>query len=230
MKKTVLKNSNSSVSTWKLIFIFVLGLSSLNLMAQRDQTLFNKSGRIGLFVSTGAEFGNKNTGLNSAATGGAAFVLGDIFLGGYGTAGAAFDELIWDEDINRIDLAHGGLWLGFNTMQHKMIHPFASVKVGWGAVDIDVDRLEDFEFDENDWTIRDNDALDNVFVTTPEIGLELNITRFLRVSGSVGYRFVNGVNASNYEKDAFNDVMGNVSLKLGWFGRDKERKSWYRRW
>lgn len=210
----------------KTILFLVLGFLSLNVFAQKDQTLFNNSGRIGFFVNAGTEFGKESSALN----GGFAFVLGDIFLGAYGTAGAPFEELVWDEDINRIDLAHGGLWLGFNTLQHKMVHPFASVKAGWGAVDIDFDRLEDFEIDENDWTIRDNDALDNVFVTTPELGLELNITRFLRISGSVGYRFVYGVNDTNYDKDAFNDVLGNVSIKLGWFGRDRGKHDWRWRW
>ena len=194
---------------------------------------FNRSNRIGFFLSGGTDFGIANQDFNSTITGGGAIILGDLFLGAYGAAGANFDELIWDEDIESIDLAHGGLWLGFNAMQHKMLHPFASVKVGWGAVDIDFDRLDNYEFDPDDeefWNIRDNDALDNVFVTTPELGLELNLTRFLRVSGSVGYRWVKGVNSTAYKEDSFDSVLGNVTLKLGWFGKNKARTDWKWRW
>lgn len=218
----------------KTILITLLGVLTMNLFAQKDETIFNRSNRVGFFLSTGSDFGINNKDFNSTVNGGGAIILGDMFIGAYGTAGANFDQLIWDEEIRSIDLAHGGLWLGFNAMQHKMLHPIASVKVGWGAVDINFDELENYDFDpesEESWNIRDNDALDNVFVSTPEIGLELNLTRFLRVSGTVGYRWVKGVDAaSRYDVDSFDGVLGNVTLKLGWFGKNRSKNSWKWRW
>lgn len=194
-----------------IIKIFVLVCLTLQLSAQRDNTLVNHTGRVGFFFSTSMEFNNEVNDVNSYGGGGFGLVLSDFFIGGYGSAGANFDNLIYDNDIERIELAHGGLWLGYTPFQHAVVHPFASLRTGWGAVGIEFD-----DFDE--------DEIDNVYVMTPELGLEVNIFRFLRVAGSASYRKVNGINNTNYDSDVFDGFGGRIALKIGWFGRNKRHE------
>ncbi|MFK7936671.1 MAG: hypothetical protein AB8G22_24370 [Saprospiraceae bacterium] len=203
-----------------ICFVMLLGLT-LQLSAQRDNTLVNSTGRVGLFFSTSMEFNQPVNDVNSFGGGGFGIVLSDFFIGGYGSAGANFDELIYNDDIETIELAHGGLWFGFTPFQHYVIHPFASVRTGWGGVGIDVDDWDDWD---------DQDEFDSVFVVTPEVGLEVNVFRFMRIAGSVSYRQVNGINNSNYASDAFDGVGGRVALKFGWFGRNRKHEHNHRKW
>lgn len=196
-------------------------LACLQLQAQ-DQTLFNRSNRVGIFVSTLTEVGPIYDPNEVSMGGGLAVVLGNTFLGAYGVAGLDYDQLFFDEELERIDLAHTGLWYGFMPAQGSVIHPIASVRAGWGVVNVNIDDFEDFIDDDNIFDIQDDDLNDNVFVLTPELGLEVNITRWFRVAGTAGYRWVNGVNTPNLSNDDFTGWTGNLALKIGWFGRDKK--------
>lgn len=202
----------------KLICCVFLLIFGLQLSAQRDNTLVNSTGRVGLFFSTSMEFNQPVNDVNSYGGGGFALVLSDFFIGAYGSAGARFPELFYDNDLETIELAHGGLWLGFTPFQHNTIHPFASVRTGWGAVGIDIDDFDDA------------DDFDSVFVLTPEVGLEVNIFRFMRIAGSVSYRKVNGIDNSNYSADIFDGMGGRVALKFGWFGRNRRHEHQHRKW
>ena len=110
---------------------------SLQLFAQ-DQTVFNRVNRIGFFVTPLFEVGPLVDPTESSVGGGAALVLGNSFIGGYGLAGIDYEQLILDEDIEQIDLAHGGLWFGYVPLQGAVLHPYASVRAGFGAVNIEV--------------------------------------------------------------------------------------------
>ena len=77
-----------------------------------------------------------------------------------------------------IKFGHGGLWLGFAPKSDKLIHFYGSTKIGWGKARLRQDK-------ENVFT-------DRVFVLTPEMGLEVNLTEWLKMSFTAGYRWVNG--------------------------------------
>lgn len=53
--------------------------------------------------------------------------------------------------------------------------------------------------------------------------MELNITQWFRVAGTVGYRYVDGVSENRgYASDEFNGLLGNLTFRFGWFGWDRE--------
>ncbi|MCB0679658.1 MAG: hypothetical protein KDC32_01655, partial [Saprospiraceae bacterium] len=194
----------------KRIFLFaLLALAICDLQAQ-DQTVFNRANRFGVFVSPMFEQGPLNEPWRTSAGGGLGFVFGDFFLGAYGLAGLDYDQLLADEEVDRIDLAHGGLWIGYTPEQHRILHPYAATRIGFGAVDIDVDYLDDDGFGPDPWDLDDDDLIDNVFVVNPEIGLELNITSFLRIAAAGGYRWVEGVNGPGLDDDAFTGWTGTL--------------------
>lgn len=203
-----------------LLFCTFALLLSWQLSAQ-DQTVFNRVNRIGFFVSPLVEFGSLVDPAETSLGGGAAIVLGNSFLGAYGLAGIDYEQVLLDEEIEQIDLAHGGLWFGYVPLQGAVLHPYASVRAGFGAVNIEIANWEDYLDDPNFPFIEDNDLTDNVFVVSPEVGLELNLTRWFRIAGAAGYRWVDGVNSGGLSNEDFTGWTGSLAIRIGWFGRNR---------
>ena len=179
------------------------------LQAQHE-TLFNNARVVGGFGAPIIEMGLGND-MSTAVGGGGGVVIDNFFIGGYGVGSLDFERLIEDDDIQEIELAHGGFWLGYTLAPYRVLHLYTSARIGWGAVGIDVSENSSFP-----------DDTDNVFVITPEIGLELNVTRWFRVAGTVGYRYVDGISDNSfYKSNAFDGTMANLTFRFGWFGYDR---------
>jgi hypothetical protein len=91
---------------------------------------------------------------------------------------------------NRICFNHGGLMVGYIFNYSRMLHLSSNIKFGQGRIAL-VDRDIDFsglEQHHHDW----------VGVFTPEIDLELNLTRWCKLGLSLGYRTVFSVNDDTY--------------------------------
>ncbi|GJM36236.1 MAG: hypothetical protein DHS20C18_52370 [Saprospiraceae bacterium] len=190
----------------KNLLIAILGLASFSLFAQHE-TIFNRARVVGGFGAPITEIGLGNK-LNTSIGGGGGLVINSFFIGGYGLASVDFDQLIESDDVEILDIGHGGFWLGATFKPHKIIHAYASGRIGWGAVNI--------ELKDTGQTFSD---LDKIFVMTPEIGLELNLTRWFRVAGTIGYRYVSGTNeARGYKDDDFSEAIAGITLRFGWFG------------
>ncbi|MEM9990431.1 MAG: hypothetical protein AAF738_01640 [Bacteroidota bacterium] len=189
-------------------FVFCLCFSTFSLTAQRDNSLFNTSGRFGVFGAPIWEFSGLSVE-TAARGGGGGFVLGNTFLGVYGSGEIDWRALIDGDDV-QISSGHGGLWVGYVPFQSSVIHPYISTRFGWGAADIelvdtDVRYKEDF------------------FVLTPEAGVEVNVFRWFRVAGTVGYQWYNGL-ADSPEIGDFdtNNLHAALTLRFGFFGKDKQ--------
>lgn len=176
---------------------------TFNLAAQ-EETLFNRAHVVGAFGGPFIEYSFGSDDVTTSVGGGGALIVNDFFIGGYGIG--SVDQNIFDNNFERIELAHGGLWLGYTYPSNKLVHLFTSVRLGWGGLGIDLN--DDF------------DTLDGVFVTTPEAGLEINIFGFFRIAATAGYRYVSGVNElrSGVDKDAFNGMVGMLTFRFGGFG------------
>ena len=172
----------------------------------QEETLFGKARVRGGFGGPLVEIGVNNN-LNTSVGGGGGLVINSFFIGGYGMGSFDFSDLVDEnEEIEGLELGHGGLWLGFSVPSRKLIHFYASGRVGWGALDI---RFEDGNFDD----------LDNVFVLTPEAGIELNLTRWFRLAGTFGYRYVDGASEDRgYSNDDFSGTFAGITLRFGGFG------------
>ena len=53
---------------------------------------------------------------------GGAIVIDNFFIGGYGMGSVDFDRLFDGQTINDIEIAHGGIWLGYTLFPYKLIH------------------------------------------------------------------------------------------------------------
>ena len=193
-----------------LTFLFGLGLliSSFTLKAQ-DETLINSGTSVGGFFGIITEVGSINGTATPSMGGGVGLVLDNLFIGAYGLATANYEGYLQGDDAN-LDIAHGGLWLGYNYKTYKLVHLYSSAKVGWGAVDID----PDLDFNRRG-------SLDAVFVVTPEVGVELNVARWFRIAASLSYRVVSGVDAAGLSNNDFGGLNAGITMRFGWFGRKR---------
>jgi hypothetical protein len=108
-----------------------------------------------------------------------------------------------DEYVGDIlDFEHRGLLLGYIFMPKKAIHFSASLQTGRGYIDMYNESIDD----------------KNVFILTPGIEAEFNITKFFRIGIGANYRFAMEVDQfDNYDNEDFSAPGGFVSFKFGWF-------------
>ena len=185
-----------------------IALFAISAQAQ-DRTLMGRNGRVGFFISPYLEQGPLNQPWRTSVGGGVGLILGTGFIGFYGSAGADYEQVLNENDLDRIDLAQGGLWIGLTPFQQSVFHPYASLRAGAGVVNLDTYGWDDY--------------VDNVLVLSPELGLEVNLTRFLRLAGTAGYRWVDGVSSPGLSDGDFSGWTGTLTLRIGWFGRDYSR-------
>lgn len=192
----------------KVFLMLVIALSASVIFAQQETLLRNTKVR-GAFGGPIWEMGFSDN-IQTSYGGGGGIILNNIFIGGYGLATIDFEKLIFDGDLKHVKLAHGGFWLGATYMPYKMLHIYGTTRIGWGAIDIKEDTP----------SLR---SLDRVFVFTPEVGVEVNITTWMHLTGTIGYRYLTGTNPLNdYEDKDFRGATGSIGLRFGWFG--------WRRW
>lgn len=188
-------------------FLFALLFSSSSLFAQQEtQTLFKNSRLSGGFGGPIFSWSHANNKIGYGAGGGGGVVFNQFFIGLFGM-GETFER----PEIGReqLTLGYGGLWLGYATPAHKLLHLHTSIKIGAGGVGI-TDFEDNWEF-EDDWT-------DATLVLVPEAGLEVNVARWFRLGGTVGYRFVDGFKGwNNYSKNDLNAPVFALTFKFGCF-------------
>lgn len=138
--------------------------------------------------------------------GGGAILFNDnLYFGGYGsgmTNRIEIDSAVYSG--NFIGFANGGLWAGYVFNGNKVIHPSFSLMLGWGSVTI----ANEFGY------IKE---LDPVYVITPGLGFEINVSDFLRIDAGINYRYVTGINELSFEDEEFSDFGAHITLKIGWF-------------
>ena len=198
---------------YKKISLFALLLFTTAVFAQQQQeTLFENTRVRGGFGGPIFAWSHTNGHTGYGAGGGGGVVFDQFFIGLFGM-GETFDNPVIGEP--QLATGYGGLWLGFTIPSHKIFHLYTSVKIAGGSVG--VTNFED------DWDYEDNWD-DVIFVAIPEAGVELNIARWMRMSGSVGYRFVDGFEGwGTYGKKDLNAPVYNLTLRFGWFS-GKENK------
>ncbi len=188
----------------QLLIALVLLAAGSGISAQHE-TIFGRGRVVGGFGGPLVEMGLRE-GFGTSFGGGGGIVFGNVFLGGYGLGAVDLKEVLENDNIDRLELAHGGLWFGVTYPSHKAIHLYGSARAGWGALNVRLDNP------------RSSD-LDQIFVLTPEMGIEINLLRWFRVAGSAGYRWVNGANPNAGYQDAdFSGPIGTLTFRFGWFG------------
>ncbi|WP_282776995.1 hypothetical protein [Phaeodactylibacter xiamenensis] len=192
--------------------LFTLCILATTLLQAQHEALFDDVSSFGAFGGPILEFSSINGQLVADVGGGGAIILDEFFIGGYGM-GTDYPEVSFETEIDGelteidadIDFGHGGLWFGYVRDIEQKMHLYSSLKVGWGRADLEHD-------------IADLPS-DRLFVLTPEIGIELNMTRFFRIGLTGGYRIVNGVSRlPGLDNQDFSSPTVGITFRFGGFG------------
>jgi len=124
----------------------------------------------------------------------------------------------------QLSFENSGVWFGYINNYKKLVHWGANIKAGQGLIAL-YDKKNNNKYDKTAYLFKDN-----VFVTTPEIEIEVNLLRWFKVNVGVGYRFVSGITNETYtnvngdqvplyKSNQFNSPYANVKLLFGGFAK-----------
>ncbi|MEQ8705975.1 MAG: hypothetical protein RIC19_18745 [Phaeodactylibacter sp.] len=194
------------------IFLFSLMFTASTLLQAQHEALFDDLSSFGAFGGPILEFSSVNGQLTADVGGGGALILDEFFIGGYGM-GTDYPEVSFEANVDGevipvdadIDFGHGGLWFGYVKDIEQKVHLYSSLKVGWGRAELKHDELDL--------------PSDRLFVLTPEIGIELNMTNFFRIGLTGGYRAVSGISRlPALENKDFSSPTVALTFRFGGFG------------
>ncbi len=158
--------------------------------------------RISGFGGPIIEFSSVNgTPVVGAGGGGAAIFNNIFYFGGYGTGFSKTNIRMGNETID-LEFGHGGFWLGYIIRPNNIVHAVVSTKLGWGEIT---------EFT----TGQPRFVSESVFVTQPQLEVELNITLWFKVNVGLGYRWVTSQDITQL---GMSGIAGNINFLFGWFG------------
>lgn len=185
-----------------ILLFFALTLATISIA--QTETFFGNNDSYGGFGGPMIEFSQINGTLVGDVGGGGGLIINDFFMGGYGlgSEGASVD---FEEQSYDIDFGHGGLWFGYAHKEHKLVHVYSSLKIGWGSAELKIDGDKKFD--------------DNLLALTPEAGIEFNITNWFKLGVTGGYRYVSGVDdLPVLTSDDFTGMTGALTFRFGGFG------------
>jgi len=140
--------------------------------------------------------------------GGGAVLLNDFFFGGYGLGLTnGIPDYVNDNPSDRLTLGHGGFWLGYSLFGQKPIHLAFSTLLGWGEFGI-MQYEEYYPY-----------ITDKLFVISPIVEIEFNLTRYFRIGAGATYNIYTGIdeNMHGYTNGDLSAPGGFLSFKFGWF-------------
>lgn len=198
----------------KKIFILLILTCTISFLSAQDEnesnieTLFQKPSKVRGYIGS---LNNVTTldgetaymsGVNVAG------IFNDHFV--FGFYKLDLENSVFSNNDNyigsRMNFDHKGLWLGYIFMPNKMIHFNINVQAGKGNLEI-YDSILDTWIED-----------DFIFVVTPSLEAEFNVTKFLRVGLGANYRLAMDVNEfNNYNNNDFSNLGGFISFKFGWF-------------
>lgn len=185
------------------------------------QTLFNGDHSFGAFIG----FGPRMTEINGQAAlmmGGEINMIFDRSLNlgfaGYGLVTDVYSNGR-DEFENRyyLEMGYGGLHIEPVLWSKKLVHVTFPVLLGGGGVAETNYRFIDTSVPSEDYWDFSPNRSDFFLVAEPGVNAEINVTRFMRATGGVSYRFVSDVQIPEMSKASLEGMSANISLRFGWF-------------
>lgn len=188
-----------------LLFIVISGVH-----AQEDNTLLNR----GNFNGTISGFGGPifsavpiNNTYGFGFGGGGGIVINDFFIGAFGMGNSLERSVIEvDQTAYDIELGYGGLWLGYSFKDEWLVHPYVSLRSGFGGIELYETLNDDVEL-----------MRESMVIMTPEVGLEMNVFQQLKLSTTVGYRWLSDFDSNLLLRENYSGMIGSVALRFGGF-------------
>jgi len=217
-----------SVLFFCILFSFSLwAQDTLQTTQQEKSPKVRLSGFGGLISET---FILKKQFSEALGAGGALMINNCFFLGGYGLTTVSNhtikDLIIPDEFLLndqplyyygkplRINYGHAGIWMGGVFFPGKRVHLGISSRFGWGNIHL-TDSVNNSYIDHVDYRLEFTN--DKIFVISPRLELEINITSWLKTNIGFGYNFVTGIDYDMYKKCKFSSPQLSIGIYFGGF-------------
>ena len=131
-------------------------------------------------------------------------------VAGYGFSNPLSGPDAADGSAQHFDTGYGGVTVRYSMFLDNLpFYPSLGVLVGGGAIDLT-------ETDEVDFS-NDHSEGDVFAVVQPDITLYANLTRWMRVGLTAGYRFTSGVNKLGFDESDVNGVVAGAQIQFGSF-------------
>ncbi|WP_299457747.1 hypothetical protein [uncultured Microscilla sp.] len=200
-----------------LTMFLSLSIASLSQGQDNPTTLFGGSGnmKISGFGGPTVSLGVIDGSIAMFNGGGGAIMFNNFFFGGYGSnmSFSTVTRSVGGENL-RLRMRQGGLWFGYDAQAHKLVHLTSSLKMGWGHLRFY--RSTTSFYDDTQSVLREH-----FFMLTPEAGIEVNITKFMKIALTGGYRigFSNTIKEDDNSRINLNGQYMALTFKFGWFGK-----------
>jgi len=191
--------------------ILCLGLSEAYGQRGDVNTLIGSRTRVGAYVSFENQIKNFNNSSPGMYTGGRFGLIFNRYLfigvGGYGlSSGLNLRDLVEDGDFYNIETGYGGLSIEPIAFPRQAVHLSFPLFAGIGGAEI------------REGISRRNFVDDDIFwMYQGGANIELNVTRWFRISGGVYYTETEDFTLENTRRDLLEGLSYGMSLKLGRF-------------
>ncbi len=202
----------------RIALIVFLSAISIPLYAQ-EQTLIGGTIESGGFGGPVVKFSQIDKNFAVLVGGYGGWLINHSFMiggGGFGLAnnihGPREAQLYYGTGDNlRLQFGYGGLMLEYIGEHNSLVHYYVSTLIGAGGVNYDyINGLYSPYFDNLDRTSA-------CFVLEPNVGAELNVTRFFRIGAGASYRLVKGSDLIGVSDSDLSDLSLNLTFKFGKF-------------
>ncbi|MFK7755386.1 MAG: hypothetical protein AB8B53_00485 [Flavobacteriales bacterium] len=125
-----------------------------------------------------------------------------------------------DEKQLHLQCGYGGLFIEPAILENKLVNISFPVLLGAGGIGEtrvsgfvdDLSGIDDFELEGDDFY-----NSDFFWIIEPGVGVNLNISQWMKLSAGVSYRYAYDLELPQTSSTLLDGFNGNVSLKLGWF-------------
>jgi hypothetical protein len=202
--------------------IVIAGLFMIACAYAEERTLFNSEG-----MSHGG-FGGPQVlwtefnGEDGLLVGGhGAWVVNKTFyLGGAGyglVSEHAGPEVPNYTETPELRMGYGGMLIGFILSNDRVVHTTADVLIGGGGINNNIGEEKEFYHDPNVY----RSSTDAFWMVQPMAHIEVNITDWMRLDISGGYRYVENIDSFGLKNDDVSGPVAGLTLRFGsWGGFD----------
>lgn len=146
-----------------------------------------------------------------------------IGLAGYGFTRTPRGPAATDGTPQQFGAGYGGLALRYSVFGGLPVYGTFGLVMGAGAINLhrhrewsDESAWDDGYDDEHEPGFRAG-RFDPFLFAQPELALNVNVTRWLRLGANVGYRFTGGVGRFGKTESDVNGIVAGGAIQLGWF-------------
>lgn len=148
--------------------------------------------------------------MGMAGGGGSLLINRRLAIGGMGVGGRAnVDAIIGGNPVRgEMDFGYGGLTLEYITRPSKLVHANYLLMVGGGGVSVWPDDSRPRHM---------SDSTEVFGVVEPQLAVELNVVRWMRIALTGGYRLTFGADVPKLVDDNLNGAIGSIVFRFGKF-------------